>query len=49
MSSWTPSPEGLQELLSCLRSSGSPDTKVQQQTQEVSLASPARAQLGAAC
>ncbi|BGO92978.1 hypothetical protein NBRC10512_004199 [Rhodotorula toruloides] len=34
MSSWTPSPEGLQELLSCLRSSGSPDTKVQQQTQE---------------
>lgn len=32
---WQPNPGGLEELLACLRSSGSPDTKVQESVNEV--------------
>ncbi|BGP36860.1 hypothetical protein JCM10449v2_000762 [Rhodotorula kratochvilovae] len=34
MSSWQPQPQGLDELVACLRSSGSPDTKVQESINE---------------
>jgi hypothetical protein len=32
---WQPNAGGLEELLACLRSSGSPDTKVQESVNEV--------------
>jgi len=35
--SWAPQPQGLEELVACLRNSGSPDTKVQESINEVRL------------